>query len=121
MEIRRINLSEAFAKIADYWDPHIAGELNGQQVKLAKLKGEFVAHQHDNEDELFLVLRGILKIEFADETITLNPGEFCIVPKGVRHKPVAEEEVEVLLFEPASTLNTGNTENALTRKKLKRL
>lgn len=121
MEIRKVNLSEAFANITEYWDPHIAGDLNGQQVKLAKLKGEFVAHQHDEEDELFLVTRGVLKIEFADQTITLNPGEFCIVPKGVVHKPIANKEVEVLLFEPASTLNTGNTENNLTRKNLKRL
>jgi mannose-6-phosphate isomerase-like protein (cupin superfamily) len=121
MEIRKVNLSAAFGQINEHWDPHIVGDLNGQQVKLAKLKGEFVAHQHDDEDELFLVIKGVLKLEFADQTITINPGEFCIVPKRVLHKPIAEEEVEVLLFEPASTLHTGDIEHELTKKVLKRL
>ena len=121
MSLGKVNLAEAFAKINEYWDPHIAGELNGQQVKLAKLKGEFIPHTHENEDELFLVVKGRLNIAFATKTITLEPGEFCIIPRGVEHKPIAEEEVEVLLFEPASTLNTGNTENEFTRKTLKRL
>lgn len=121
MEIRKVNLGEAFAKINEYWDPHVVGDLNAQQVKLAKIKGEFVAHKHDEEDELFLVLKGILHIEFEDKTITLSPGELCVVPKGVMHKPFAEEEVEVLLFEPATTLNTGDTENELTKRQLKKL
>ena len=121
MSIRKVNLAEAFARISEHWDPHIAGELNGQQVKLAKLKGEFVAHQHTDEDELFLVISGVLRIEFADRVLTLKPGEFCIVPRGVVHKPIADEEVEVLLFEPAATRNTGDTTNELTRKNLKRL
>ena len=121
MDINKVNLKKAFSRINEYWDPHIAGDLNGQQVKLAKLKGEFVAHKHDNEDELFLVINGVLKIEFADETKVLHPGEFCIIPRGTIHKPVADEEVEVLLFEPASTLNTGDAVNKLTKKELKRL
>ena len=121
MAIRKVNLSEAFGQINDYWDPHIVGELNGQQVKLAKLKGEFVPHKHDAEDELFLVLKGTLKIVLEDETLTLQPGEFCIIPKGKVHQPIAEDEVEVLLFEPASTLNTGDQQNELTKENLKKL
>lgn len=121
MKIRKVNLSEAFAQIHEHWDPHVVGDLNAQQVKLAKLKGEFVAHKHDAEDELFLVLKGSLKIVLEDETIILNPGEFCVVPRGVVHQPIAEEEVEVLLFEPASTLNTGDQQNQFTKKNLKQL
>ena len=121
MAVRKVNLSEAFARINAHWDPHIVGDLNGQHVKLAKLKGEFVAHKHDHEDELFLVVKGQLKIELANQIITLNPGEFTIVPKGVVHKPIAEHEVEVLLFEPASTINTGDTPGNLTKTELKRL
>ena len=121
MEIRKVNLSDKFSKIIEHWDPHIVGDLNGQQVKLAKLKGEIVAHKHDNEDELFLVLKGDLKIELGDQVISLKPGEFTIIPKGVIHKPIAEEEVEVLLFEPASTLHTGDSYSPLTKTVLKRL
>jgi mannose-6-phosphate isomerase-like protein (cupin superfamily) len=121
MEIRKVNLLEAFTQITEYWDPHVVGELNGQQVKLAKIHGEFVPHKHDNEDELFLVLKGTLVITFEKKTITLNPGEFCVVPKGVVHQPIAKDEVEVLLFEPASTLNTGDQQNQFTKKKLKKL
>ena len=121
METRKVNLSESFNKITEYWDPHIVGELNAQQVKLAKLNGDFVAHKHDDEDELFLVLKGTLKLELAAETIILNPGEFCIIPRGTVHKPIAEDEVEVLLFEPASTLNTGDQQNQFTKKNLKQL
>ena len=109
-----VNLSETLAQIQEYWDPHIVGELNGQHVKLAKVEGEFVWHHHQNEDELFLVLKGVLKLELRDRTVTLRPGEFFIVPKGVEHKPVAEEEVHLLMFEPASTLNTGNVRNERT-------
>lgn len=121
MEVRKVNLKESFGKITEHWDPHIVGDLNGQQVKLAKLKGEFVAHTHENEDELFLVLKGILKIELNDETLVIKPGEFTIIPMGVEHKPIAEEEVEVLLFEPSSTLHSGNTDSPLTKTNLKRL
>ncbi|MFT3920118.1 MAG: cupin domain-containing protein [Cloacibacterium sp.] len=116
--MNKITLSEKFSLFSEYWSPKIVGELNGQNVKLAKFKGEFVWHKHDNEDEMFLVVDGILKIEFRDKTVTLNKNEFLIVPKGVEHKPVAENEVLVMLFEPASTLNTGDTENELTKHQL---
>lgn len=102
----------------DHWNPRIIGELNGQQVKLTKLKGEFFWHQHANEDELFYILKGTLKIEFRDHTESVGPGELIIVPRGVEHRPIAEEEVQVMLFEPASTLNTGDIENERTRKNL---
>lgn len=117
-EINKITLSEKFSLFSEYWSPKIVGELNGQNVKLAKFKGEFVWHKHDYEDEMFLVVNGILKIEFRDKTVTLNKNEFLIVPKGVEHKPIAENEVLVMLFEPASTLNTGDTENELTKHQL---
>jgi mannose-6-phosphate isomerase-like protein (cupin superfamily) len=114
----KINLLEKFGLFSEHWSPKIVGELNGQQVKLAKLKGEFIFHQHENEDELFLVIKGMLKMEFTDKTVELNEGEILIVPRGVEHKPVAEEEVWVLLFEPASTLNTGNLVNERTKTQL---
>ncbi len=108
-----MNLAEALSTISDHWNPRIAGELNGQHVKLVKFQGEFDWHAHNNEDELFLVLRGAFKMEYRDTdgsacAIQLEQGEFLIVPRGVEHRPVAEQEVEVLLFEPAGTLNTGN-------------
>jgi mannose-6-phosphate isomerase-like protein (cupin superfamily) len=106
--MQKVNLKQKLDLFQDYWHPRIVGELNGQHVKLAKLKGEFVWHHHDQEDELFLVLAGSLKIEFRDQTIELKEGEFLVVPRGIEHRPVAEEEVSVLLFEPASTVNTGN-------------
>lgn len=109
-----INLAEKLGRIPDYWNPRIIGELNGQHVKLARVKGEFVWHFHENEDELFLVLEGTLRLEFRDGEVTLGPGEMWIVPRGVEHRPIAEEEVHLLLFEPASTLNTGNVENEKT-------
>jgi mannose-6-phosphate isomerase-like protein (cupin superfamily) len=114
----RINLFEKFESFNEHWSPKIIGELNGQQVKLAKFKGEFVFHKHDNEDELFMVLKGKFKMEYRDKTVELNEGEIVIVPRGVEHKPVAEEEVWVMLFEPASTLNTGNLVNEKTKKQL---
>jgi len=121
MDIKKVNIGEALAKVTEHWDPHILGELNAQQVKIAKLKGDFVWHHHENEDELFLVIKGHLKIALEDKTISLLPGEFVVIPKGVNHKPIANEEVEVLLFEPKSTLNTGNINNELTKKDLKQL
>jgi mannose-6-phosphate isomerase-like protein (cupin superfamily) len=121
MEIRKVNLQEIFTKFSDYWNPRIIGELNGQQVKAAKLKGEFVFHHHDDEDEMFLVLEGHLKIVLEDKTIDVSPGEFIIIPKGVNHKPIAEEEVHLLLFEPASTLHTGNVRHELTKDNLEKL
>ena len=96
-------------------------ELNNQHVKLVKLKGEFVWHKHDNEDEMFYVLNGILKMEFRDKTIEIGEQEFLVVPKGIEHRPVADEEVSVLLFEPASTVNTGNVNNELTRETLSKI
>lgn len=116
-----IDLDAAFRRITTHWDPHVAGELNGQQVKLVKLKGEFVWHKHDVEDELFLVHRGRLHMKFRDREVTIGPGQFVIVPHGVEHLPCASEEVEVVLFEPASTLNTGDVRNDRTRDELKRL
>ena len=114
----KINLLEKFSKFSEHWSPKIVGELNGQQVKLAKFRGEFVFHQHENEDELFMVIKGQFKMVFRDKTVELKEGEILIVPRGVEHKPVAEEEVWVLLFEPASTLNTGNVKNEKTKTKL---
>ncbi|RNI30619.1 cupin domain-containing protein [Rufibacter latericius] len=120
--MHKVNLTEKLALFTDHWNPRIVGELNGQYVKLAKLKGEFVWHHHEQEDELFLVVKGQFKMEFRDKTIDLHEGEFLIVPKGVEHRPVAEEEVSVLLFEPASTLNTGNRDDSVqTRHQLEHL
>ena len=103
-----INIKEKFNLFTDHWSPKKVGELNGQQVLLAKLKGEFVFHTHDHEDELFMVVKGSLDIEFRDKTVTLNEGEFYIVPMGVAHKPIAKEEVHIVLFEPLSTKHTGD-------------
>ncbi len=119
--MEKINLSEKLALFQEYWSPKILGGLNGQHVKIAKFKGEFIWHKHDHEDELFYVIDGVLKIEFRDKTIELSSGEFVIVPKGIEHKPVAESEVSVLLFEPATTLNTGNVTNELTKKELSKI
>lgn len=103
-----IDLREKFAAIDEHWSPRIVAELNGQHVKLVKFRGEFVWHHHDHEDELFLVHRGRFRMEFRDRTVDLGPGEMIVVPRGIEHRPVADEEVEVVLFEPAGTLNTGN-------------
>ncbi|MBV9963213.1 MAG: cupin domain-containing protein [Parafilimonas sp.] len=111
--MQKVNIEEKLSLINDHWNPRIAGELNGQLVKLVKLKGEFTWHKHDNEDELFFVLKGNFKMELRDKTIILSENEFFIVPRGVEHRPVADEEVSVMLFEPASTVNTGNIENEL--------
>lgn len=106
--MNKINLSDKLAQITEHWRPKVVGELNGQEVKLVKVRGEFVWHHHEREDELFLVIRGVLRIEFRDRVVTLHPGELLVVPHGVEHRTVAEEETEVLLFEPAATRNTGN-------------
>jgi len=116
-----VNLAEKLARIHDYWTPGIIGELNGQHVKLAKVKGEFVWHFHQNEDELFLVLDGTLRLELRDGVVVLGPGELYVVPRGVEHRPVAEEEVHLLMFEPASTLNTGNVQSEKTVKDPQRI
>ena len=110
-----VNLTQKLALFNDYWHPRIVGELNGQQVKLVKLKGEFVWHHHDAEDELFLVIKGRLLIHLPDRELWIGEGEFAIIPRGVEHCPVAQEEVHVLLLEPASTLNTGNLRNDRTQ------
>ena len=117
----KINLAEKFARITEYWKPYIAGELNGQLVKLDKLNGEFVWHHHQNEDEMFLVVKGRFRIEFRDKTVWLEEGEFIVVPRGVEHKPVADEEAWIVLFEPASTLNTGNVDNQFTLRELEKV
>src|SRR5580704_13017002 len=119
--MNKVNLAETLALFSDYWKPRVTGELNGQQVKLVKFKGPFVWHHHDAEDELFLVVKGRFRMEFRDRDVWIEEGEFLIVPHGVEHRPVAEEEVHVLLFEPASTLNTGNVQNDLTVEVLDRI
>jgi len=118
MEINKINVSSKLEQINEYWSPKIIGELNHQYVKIAKFKGEFVKHFHEEEDELFYVIKGKLFIDLNDKTLELNEGEFVIIPKGIEHKPYALEEVSVLLFEPKSTLNTGNVINELTKTDL---
>ena len=112
--MHKVNLAQKLRQFSERWSPRIVGELNDQQVKVAKLEGEFVWHHHADEDELFLVLRGHLTIHLRDRVVELNPGEFFVVPRGVEHKPVAQEEVHVLLLEPVSTLNTGNVRNQFT-------
>lgn len=112
--MEKVNLAEKLTLFNDHWHPRTVGDLNGQQVKLVKFSGEFVWHHHEQEDELFLVVKGRFQMEFRDKTIELEEGEFLIVPRGVEHRPVAQEEVQVLLFEPASTLNTGDVQNELT-------
>ncbi|MEJ2240197.1 MAG: cupin domain-containing protein [Gemmatimonadales bacterium] len=112
--MNKVNLLQKFALFSDHWHPRVVGELNGQLVKLAKLQGEFVWHQHELEDELFLVVKGSLTIRLRDRDVDLQEGEFFVVPKGVEHQPIAEEEAHVLLFEPTSTVNTGNAESDRT-------
>lgn len=118
--MQKVNVAEKFGSIPEAWKPRIAGELNGQMVKLGKFKGEFVWHHHENEDELFFVVKGRFRMELRDRNIWLEEGEFLVVPRGVEHRPVAEQEAWVLLFEPASTLNTGNVQNERTLRELER-
>ncbi|HPX05090.1 MAG TPA: cupin domain-containing protein [Tenuifilaceae bacterium] len=119
--MEKVDVFQKLSLFNDYWNPRIVGELNGQCVKLAKFKGEFVWHKHNTEDELFYVLDGVLTIEFRDRTVTLNPNQLIVVPKGVEHRPVAEQEVLVMLFEPSATLNTGNAQSDLTRINLEKI
>jgi mannose-6-phosphate isomerase-like protein (cupin superfamily) len=121
MSAEKVNISQKFSAISDYWNPRIAGELNGQYIKLVKFKGPFIWHKHDNEDEMFLVIKGSFIMEMRDKNVEINKGEFIIIPKGVEHKPVAEKEVDVLLFEPATTLNTGDKRTNITRDILERI
>ena len=107
----KVDLAAAFARITEHWRPRVVAELNGQEVKLAKFRGEFVWHHHADADELFLVVRGACRVEFRDRAVALSPGELLVVPRGVEHRTVADEETEVLIFEPAGTRNTGNVEH----------
>ncbi len=129
--MQKVNIAEKFSKISEYWKPYIGAELNGQCVKFDKLKGEFVFHHHDNEDELFLVIKGRFRMDYRDKDYRdqdqnerhqwIEEGEFIVVPRGVEHRPVAEEECWILLFEPSSTLNTGNVVNERTIQELERV
>jgi mannose-6-phosphate isomerase-like protein (cupin superfamily) len=117
----KVTLAEKFAAFSDHWTPHIVAELNGQHVKLVKFRGEFTWHRHTGEDELFLVHRGRFRMEYRDHVVELQAGDFLVVPRGVEHRPVADEEVEVILFEPAGTLNTGDVRDAFTVEELDRI
>lgn len=117
----KINLAEKFARFSEHWSPKIVAELNGQHVKLVKLRGEFVWHHHEHEDELFFVVRGSFRMEFRDRSVELREGELIVIPRGVEHRPVANEEACVLLFEPASTVNTGSAGGERTVTQLERL
>jgi mannose-6-phosphate isomerase-like protein (cupin superfamily) len=121
LSVDKVNIKDRFALFDEHWSPKIVGELNGQHVKLVKLLGEFVWHHHDEEDELFLLVKGRFRIEFRDRSVTLEEGEFIVVPRGVEHRPVADEEAHILLFEPASTLNTGNIRGEMSVAKLDRI
>jgi len=124
-QMQKINLAKKLSLIDDYWNPRIVGELNGQHLKLVKFQGPFTWHHHENEDEMFFVVKGRFRMDYRedgrDREEQIEAGEFVIVPRGVEHRPVAEEECEVLLFEPATTLNTGNVEDSFTRKQLERI
>jgi mannose-6-phosphate isomerase-like protein (cupin superfamily) len=124
--MQKVNLDEKLASFSDHWSPKIVGELNGQQVKLVKFQGEFVWHHHEQEDEMFLVVLGNFRMDYredggAEKALEVGQGEFVIVPRGTEHRPVADREVQVLLFEPAGTLNTGNVGGARTVEKLQRI
>ncbi len=119
--MNKVDLKDKFSLFNEHWQPKVVGELNGQYVKLVKLKGEFIWHQHENEDELFMVIKGKLKIKLKEREIDLDEGQFFIIPRGVEHLPVAEEEVHVMLFEPQSVLNTGNQKNDRTVEALERI
>ena len=114
--MEKINTEEKLFLFNDYWNPRIVADLNGQHVKLVKFQGEFVWHKHDNEDEMFFVLKGEFRMEFRDKTVEIKEKEFIVVPRGIEHRPIAKEEVSVMLFEPNTTLNTGNTKGELTRE-----
>jgi mannose-6-phosphate isomerase-like protein (cupin superfamily) len=119
--MQSVNLEEKFTKFQDFWNPRVIGELNDCHVKAVKIKGEFVWHHHDHEDEMFLVVKGTLRMRFRDRDVLVREGEFIIVPRGVEHMPVAEEEVHMILLEPKTTLNTGNVENERTVRELERI
>ncbi len=112
--MEKVNLAEKFSLFSDQWSPKILGELNGQQVKVAKIQGEFLWHQHEQEDELFLVVRGAFRMEFRSHSVELAAGEFLIVPRGVEHRPIADQEAEILLFEPKTIAHTGEVQSDRT-------
>ena len=112
--MNKVNISEKLSQINDHWNPRIAGELNGQQIRLVKIKGDFQYHKHDNEDEMFLVIKGLLKLDFKDKLVDVFEGEFIIVPKGVLHRPIADQEVHLMMFVTESNINTGNLKNEFT-------
>lgn len=119
--MEKINIAEKFSIFNDLWNPKIIAELNGQQIKLAKVKGSFIWHNHTHEDELFYIIKGCLKIELHDQTITLNAGEMFVVPKGIQHKPYAEEETWIMLFEPSITKHTGDITHEITVEKCEKI
>jgi mannose-6-phosphate isomerase-like protein (cupin superfamily) len=119
--VEKVNIAGKLSKFDEHWSPKIIGELNGQHVKLVKISGEFVWHHHDDEDEMFLVVDGRFRMEFRDREVWIEEGEFIVVPRGIEHRPVAEEEASVMLFEPASTLNTGNVTGEMTVAELDRI
>ncbi len=114
--MKKVNIAEKLSQINDYWNPRIAGELNGQQIRLVKIKGEFAYHRHDNEDEMFLVIKGYLKLDFKNKIIDVFEGEFIIVPKGVFHRPIADQEVHLMMFVTENNINTGNLRNEFTKE-----
>lgn len=119
--MEKVNVNQKLSLFTEHWSPKIVGELNGQHVKLVKFKGEFVWHKHDNEDEMFYVLKGSFTMQLRNGDIEINENEFIIIPKGVEHRPVAIEEVSIMLFEPAGTVNTGSTKNELTKTNLDKI
>lgn len=119
--MNKVNINEKLNLITEYWKPIIVGELNEQQVRLVKIKGEFVMHKHSNEDELFLVIKGSFKMDYGDKMVDINEGEFIIIPRGVRHRPIADKEAHLLLFEPETVLNTGDVRNELTQESPERM
>ena len=121
MKIENVSVEQKLKKFTDYWNPRIIGELNGQFVKVVKFSGEFIWHKHDNEDEMFFVIKGNFRMELHDKSIDLITGDFLIIPKGIEHKPVSEEEVHVMVIEPKTTLNTGDKLTKLTQSKLDRI
>lgn len=121
MEIKKVNIEKKLSLFSDHWNPKIIGELNAQHIKLVKFQGEFTWHKHAEEDEMFWVLKGEFKMEFRDKSIDLKENEFLIVPKNVEHWPVADKEVSVMLFEPCTTINTGNNPGGLTKRSLERI
>jgi mannose-6-phosphate isomerase-like protein (cupin superfamily) len=120
-EIKVVNFQDKLSSFTDYWSPRIIGEVNTTQIKIAKLKGDFVMHHHEDEDEAFIVLRGVLKMVMKDKTLEINPGEMVVIPRGTPHQPIAEEEVHIILIEPSTTLNTGNVRNELTKDELEQI